>query len=349
MSARLAREDLRGRIQTVRGPAEPASIGATLLHEHVLCDIRPPSWRDAGNLGAEITLANRFAIDYGEVTAPGNLVLNEIDVAIGELRKLRDEGGGTVVELSCGGLHPNPLGLARASAESGVQIVMGCGHYVEEYQDPANRERSADDFAREMLEQLFVGAWGTGIRAGIIGEIGCQAPWTALEQRVMAAAAQVQRESGAALSVHPGRHPDQPQEIVELLRREQADLSRVIVSHIDRTIFDDARLFRLADSGVVMELDLFGMETSYYKWSDVDMPNDAERLRTLRRLIDRGHLEQIAISQDICYRSRLSRFGGHGYGHIFRNVVPMMRRRGFDDSEIETILRATPRRLLTFA
>ena len=136
--------------------------------------------------------------------------------------------------------------------------------------------------------------------------------------------------------------------MVGLLRRESADLARVIMSHIDRTIFDDDRLFRLADSGVVLELDLFGMETTHYKWSDIDLPNDGERLRVLRKLIDRGHLRQIAISHDICYRSRLSHFGGHGYGHIFRNIVPLMLRREFDQAEIDTVLIETPARLLTF-
>jgi phosphotriesterase-related protein len=42
-------------------------------------------------------------------------------------------------------------------------------------------------------------------------------------------------------------------------------------------------------------------------------------------------------------------FGGHGYGRIFRNVVPMMRRRGFTETEIDAILVDNPRRLLTFA
>lgn len=348
VAAQLARADLRGRVQTVRGTVDPASIGATLLHEHVLCDIRPPRWRGQGDFGARITLENRYAIDYGEVTAPGNLVLDQQDVAIAELRKMCTDGGQTVVDLSCGGLHPNPEGLVRVSKQSGAMIVMGCGHYVEEYQDPANQRRSIDDFTGEMLEQIFSGAWGSEVRAGIIGEIGCQAPWTELERRVMAAAVQAQAESGAALSVHPGRHPDQPQEIVDFLHRERADLSRVIIGHIDRTVFDDERLFRLADSGAVLELDLFGMETSFCEWSDIDMPNDAERLRTLRKLIDRGHLAQMAISQDICYRSRLGCFGGHGYGHIFRNVLPLMRRRGFDEAEIDTIVRTTPQRLLTF-
>jgi len=74
----------------------------------------------------------------------------------------------------------------------------------------------------------------------------------------------------------------------------------------------------------------------------------AERLRWMRRLIDRGHLDQIAISHDIYYKSRLSSFGGHGYAHIFENVVLLMRRLGFSEAEIERITVEMPRRLLTF-
>lgn len=349
MTTRLTRDDLRGRAQTVNGVVAPDSLGATLLHEHVLVDIRPPAWKRVEQVGSTITLRNRFAIDYGEVIAPGNCVLAEPGVAISELTELYASGGRTVVELSCGGLHPDPLGLQHISRQSGVAIVMGCGYYVEEYLDPSHASRSIECFAREIVDQVQVGAWGSSARAGIIGEIGCQAPWTDIEKRVMAAAAVAQRETGAAISVHPGRDPDQPQAVAHFLLREGADLSRVIISHIDRTIFDDERLFRLADTGVVVELDLFGMETSYYKLDErVDMPNDAMRLTALRKLIARGHLNQIAISQDICFRSRLCCYGGHGYGHIFRNVVPLMRRRGFSELEIETILVHTPARLLTF-
>ena len=345
---RTTRASARGMVQTVDGLVEPDQIGLTLLHEHVLVDIRPPAWRAMEQIGAVITLANRFAIDYGEVVAPGNYVLDKEDVAIAELRSMRRDGGQTVVDLSCGGLHPNPLGLQRVSRASGARIVMGCGYYVDEYQAPANHGRTVEDFAAEMIDQIQVGAWGTDVRAGVIGEIGCQVPWTELEQRVMAAAVVAQRETGAALTIHPGRHPDQPQEIAEFLRAHGADMSRSIISHIDRTIFDEERLFRLADTGVVIELDLFGMESSYYKLNEsIDMPNDAQRLRFLRKLIDRGHLSQIAISHDICFQTRLSCCGGHGYGHIFRNVVPLMKRRDFDPSEIDVILQATPRRLLT--
>ena len=347
---RVSRNDLTGRAQTVLGIVEPESLGATLMHEHLLWDIRPPRFKDDPDQGPEICLCNYFEINYGTRKSPTNLVFFDREIATAEVAKMQAAGGRTIVELTVGGLRPDPEGLAEIARTTQTGIVMGCGHYVEEYQDASNGERTVEDFAAEMVAQIYDGAWETGVRAGILGEIGCQAPWTEQEKRVMAGALVAQEETGAALNVHPGRDPDQPQEVADFVKERGGDPSRLIISHIDRTIFDDERLFRLADSGCVIELDLFGQEQSFYSLNrKIDLPNDAERLRWIRRLIDRGHLDQIVISHDICYRTRLTRFGGHGYAHIFKNVLPLMLRRGFSDDEVETLMVATPKRLLTFA
>lgn len=275
-------------------------------------------------------MCNYYTVNLGIQKAPNNRQLSDKALVMREVVRMREAGGRAIVELSSGGLDPDPKGLRLISEATDVHIVMGCGHYLDDYQAPANRQRTVEDFASEMIDGLTVGTWGTDVKAGIIGEIGCQAPWTDLEKRVMEGALIAQKETGAVLNVHPGRDPDQPQEVAEFIKARGGDLSRVIISHIDRTIFDDERLFRLADTGCIIELDLFGQENSYYSLDlKVDLPNDAQRLRWMRRLIARGHIEQIAISHDICYRSRLCELGGHGYGHIFANVVPLMRRRGF--------------------
>jgi phosphotriesterase-related protein len=337
-----------GHVQTVLGPIAPDDLGPTLMHEHLLCDIRHPSQRTPEALGPELTLQNVWAIDYGKVKrAARNYLLDDGDVAVDEVALMLEVGGRSVVDLSCGGLSPNPLGLVQIARATGAHIVMGCGHYVHDYQDPANETRGVEDFAEEMVESVEDGVWGTDVRAGIIGEIGCQAPWTPLEQRVMLGAVLAQRQTGAAINVHPGRHPDQPQEVADFIRVKGGQMDRTIISHIDRTIFDAERLWRLADTGCVLEWDLFGQESSYYPLADIDMPNDAVRLRAIRGLIERGHVAQILVSHDICYRSRLTRWGGHGYGHIFANVVPLMRRRGFSETDIDAILVDNPRRLLT--
>jgi len=345
---RLDRAALRGKAQTVLGPVPPEALGATLMHEHVLCDITPPPLAAKNDPGPEITLSNTWAINYGEIPSARKYRLDLLDVAVSEVAAGAAAGARTIVELSCGGLKPDPAGLVQIAEATGVHVVMGCGWYVDEYQDDLTRARAVDDFAAEIVDQVQVGAWGTGVRAGMIGEIGCQAPWTDYEKRVMRAAILAQAETGAAINVHPGRHPDQPQEAADFIRAAGGAMERVVISHIDRTIFDEERLLRLADTGVVVEFDLFGIEQAYYPSADIDMPNDATRLKLIRTLIEHGHLERVVISHDICYRTRLTAFGGHGYGHIFRNVVPMMRRRDFAEAEIDRILVDNPRRLLTF-
>ncbi len=256
------RQELVGKIQTVLGPIAPRQLGRTLMHEHVLCDIRAPQSRADNDLGPEITLENVWQLNYGRgiKRAGRKYMLDLEDIATREVRMMKHDGGDAIVELTCGGLSPDPAGLRRIAAGTGVHLVMGCGHYVNEYQDPRNHQRTVEDFAGEMIGQILHGAWDTEVRAGMIGEIGCSAPWTATEKRVMQAALIAAAETGAAINVHPGRDPDQPQEVADFVKTAGHPTERIVISHIDRTIFDESRLLKLADSGVTIEFDLFGQE-----------------------------------------------------------------------------------------
>jgi len=341
-----------GYIQTVTGPIAPEALGPALMHEHLLINLAPPVMRAQAIASGQdkdcVEICDCFKLNWGQKVVYNNYVLEDEEVLLAELAEMAVAGGRGLVELTVGGLWPNPRGLMRLSEKSGVHIVMGCGHYVEEYQDAANFDRSAEQFAEEMVEHLTVGAWGTDIRAGIIGEIGCQWPWTDLEKRVMRGALLAQQQTGAAINAHPGRSAEQPFELMSFVQDFGADPGRFIVSHLDRTFSQDDDFLRLADAGCVIELDLFGYETANYLGNlNFDMPNDGMRLKTIRKLIDHGHLDRVVISHDICMRARLCRFGGHGYQHIFANVVPLMLRRGFDQDEIDAILTKTPARLLT--
>ncbi len=147
--------------------------------------------------------------------------------------------------------------------------------------------------------------------------------------------------------MHPGRHPQAPHEILDILGAAGADLSRVVIGHMDRTFFDDGEVVALARRGCVVEFDFFGIETSNYWLGVADLPTDWMRLRAIRRLFDEGLSDRVVASHDICTRSRLQTYGGHGYGHLVRNVIPLMRDRGFTEAEIATLLIETPRWLLS--
>ena len=72
---------------------------------------------------------------------------------------------------------------------------------------------------------------------------------------------------GAPLIIHPGRKPESPFEILNILEAAGADISRTVMSHLDRTIFDPEQLLQFAKRGSYLEYDLFGIECSYYQVS----------------------------------------------------------------------------------
>jgi len=338
---------LKGKVQTVLGPIQPEDLGPTLIHEHVLCDLTPAGSCFSEHEETEITLENVWEIRHHWNKHPGNCRLNDYDVAVRELRRMKTDGGGAVVDQTSRGMKRDPSGLRNAAERAGVPIIMGCGYYVEDSWGSEAPGGSADAMAEAMISEFSEGAEGTGVCPGIIGEIGCSHPWTSSEKRVMEAAIKAQQATGAAVSVHPGRDPEAPFEIIRFIDSRGGNPGRTIMGHLDRTLFDGEALVRLARTGCMLEWDFFGIESSYYPFQNIDLPNDGMRLKFIRALIDSGYCDRILISQDICTKTRLVTYGGHGYGHLFRNIVPYMKQKGFQDSEIKTILLENPRRLLT--
>ena len=344
----------RGLVQTVLGPIHPSELGATTTHEHLYIEFSFMYRRAQDSPSQEladtpITLENLGWIRRNYYSNRSNLKLMDLDTTIKEVRKYSEVGGGAIVDATTTGIGRNPNALAQISRESGVHIIMGAGFYVEAVHPEDMDERSVEDLAREIIRDIVEGVEGSGVRAGIIGEVGCTWPLAPNERKSLSAAAIAQRETGAAVLIHPGRHPDAPVEILEVLASGGADISRVIMGHLDRTVFEFDALKSIAASGCYLEWDLFGNEGSYYPLAEIDMPSDAQRLDFIKRVADAGYSDRIVIGQDIFTKHRLVRYGGHGYGHILENIVPRMRRKGFSEDVIRAITVGNPARILAFA
>jgi phosphotriesterase-related protein len=221
-----------------------------------------------------------------------------------------------------------------------------------------------DDVAERMIEEIADGVvlrpatggdqdWDpvpvrTGIRAGIV-KAAASHPLHPEERKVLRGAVAAQRATGAAITIHVGRHEDSALEILDVLGEAGADLTRCSLDHLDLRVERTETLLRIAESGCMLEFDLFGHESSYYPLTARDMPSDAQRLDVVGDLVARGLTRQLLVSQDICTRHRLVRYGGHGYKHVVEHVAMRMRERGWADVDVDAILVDNPARLLTFA
>jgi len=349
----MASEENRGLIQTVLGTISPSELGPTTTHEHLYIDfsfmLRPAQDTPSRELmDAPITMENLGWIRRNYYSNRSNLSLMDLDTTIEEVKMFRKAGGGAMVDATTIGIGRNPDALARISLKSGVHIIMGSGYYVGAVHPENMDRRSVEDVAEEIVLDIKEGVGNSGIKAGIIGEIGCTWPLIATERKSLVASAIAQRETGAAILIHPGRHPDAPAEILDILAKGDADISRVIMAHLDRTVFEFEALLSIAKSGCLLEWDLFGNEGSHYPLAEIDMPSDAQRINLIREIVNAGYSDKVVVGQDICTKHRLAKFGGHGYGHILENIVPKMRRRGFSEDEILAITVRNPAKVLAF-
>jgi phosphotriesterase-related protein len=343
-----------GFAQTVLGPVAPESLGLTLPHEHLLIDLsflfRPPAPGEAlGHELAPVALDNLYDVNYDWFSSLDNLTLTDEAAAVDEARLFHRAGGRTLVDPTTAGIGRNPRALQRIARATGLHVIMGSGFYTEPAHPPGLAAATEDALAREIVHDVTAGVGDTGVRAGLIGEIGCSWPWTPAERKSLRAAAAAARETGAPLMIHPGRDPRAPEAHLEEVRRTGLDPGRVIVAHIERTIAGDLdRLRTIVDAGSYVEYDLFGVEISHFPWGGPEMPNDAERMRQIVWLVERGYGRQVLLSHDVCFKIRLARYGGTGLAHIPRRIVPRLRQRGLSEPDIRALVVENPARALTF-
>ena len=215
---------------------------------------------------------------------------------------------------------------------------MGSGWYRQPFYPPEIDRLSTDELADRMIRELTDGIGDTGVRAGIIGEIGVNLDYaTAQEERVLRAAARAQKATGAPLTTHASMYPVGLLQL-DILRDEGVDPSRVIIGHCD-TYLEQAYHLEILEAGAWVQFDTIGR---------VHMNPDDRRVSALVELIRLGWKDQLLLSSDRCHRGDLCAFGGVGYGYVFTRFFDMLRAAGIDDATLDAITIDNPRRVLAW-
>ena len=350
----MAKDGMSGLAQTVLGPVRPEELGPTTTHEHLLIDFTvmfhpPAEASDRYKAFQPVTIENLGWVRYDAFRNKDNLELLDEELAISEALLFKAQGGQTIVDATTIGIGRDPRALARIARATGLNIVMGAGYYVDDAHPDGMDEKTEAELGREITAELTTGVGGTEVKAGIIGELGCSWPLAENERKVLRAGAMAQQETGAAILIHPGRNERAPFEVLDVLAEAGADIGRVIMGHIDRTLLNEDTLLEFAARGSYLEYDLFGWEVSYYPLGEIDIPSDAQRIAYIKRLVDEGYADRVVLAHDVFAKSRLSAYGGPGIAHILENIVPRMREKGISEEDIHSMLVANPARVLPFA
>jgi predicted metal-dependent phosphotriesterase family hydrolase len=307
-------------VMTVLGPVDPSALGFTLPHEHTQCTL----WH----------IQNRW--DYWELTADEPVILEE-------LRLFKEAGGTCLADVTLPGIGRDPVWLKGLAEKSGLHLVMGGGWYRTAYYpvEALIERRSVDSLAEELVHDATVGVGDTGIRIGILGEIGTDKPWmTPIEERVFRAVGRASRRTGLPISTH-AILSDVGQWQLTVLEEEGVDPGRVVIGHADSYPVLDHYL-TLISRGASIEFDFLGMS-----FTPMEKYGEGKVIDLLLELLHRGHGDRVLLSHDVCHNSQLRHFEGNGYTYLSDAFLPRLRERGVSEAEVRRLVVENPRRVLT--
>ena len=359
--------NLEGKALSVLGPVNPADLGITLMHEHLV--VPPmPSWTRKPGLETPATEAafwdqplgldnlSQATVDHPFIR--DQYFLHDEKLSIAEVMEFKFGGGSTLVDLTSIGVGRDPEALRRIALSTGLQIIMGSGWYTKNSYDETVSKLGVQDLADIIINDVTIGVGNSNIRSGIIGEIGVSDPMDPMELKVIKAAARASRVTGAAISLHWGGRNLEKHLTADTIKEEGAELSRTIFGHSDLIAGDNDQMIKLLNRGVYIQFDLLGRAAAHLTWGPQDgnqpwadylwMSGSALVAKAVKFLISQGFLNRILLSQDICTKVQLKRYGGTGYSYIIEEFIPHLIKEGISEKELHTIMIDNPRRILTF-
>ena len=318
-------------VMTVTGPISADQLGFTLVHEHIYLDLMRDTWT-------------------------GPCYLADPELAHLELQRYKDAGGVTLVDQTSGGLCENDhdllfdddlnhikhaVAVRDMAIKTGLNVILGCGWYRETYYEPRLWRMTTDEIADEMVRDVTEGIDGTDVRAGFIGEIGAHFNWlSAIEERVLRAAARAQVKTGVALGTHTTRGPHGLQQL-DVLQQEGVDPHRVVVAHAASFPVHKYH-YEIAKRGAYVSFDNMG---------HLKNANDFDRQRIswlIKQLVDAGFVKNVLFSHDVCYKTQYATYGGSGYDFLSTQGPALLSREiGLTTEQFSTIMVENPRRLLS--
>lgn len=283
-----------------------------------------------------ITYAHEhIPIDRSEVIEDEDALLDSQQLVIQELKELYKKGVRNIVEATCRGIGRNVAYAQKVAAETGINIVQATGWYQSAFLPIEVYQLSVTQLAEMMIKDITIGIKNTDIKAGVIGEIATtKNRWTEQEEKVFNAAVIASKETHTPIMTHTSIGT-LGHEQVEFFQKKHANLSKIIIGHVDLT-GNPNYVLEMLKTGINVEIDTIG-KNNYM--------SDAKRVEIIKAAQDAGFTDQIVMSMDITRKSHLKANGGIGYAYLLDSFIPELKAGGVTEGFINKMLVENPQRI----
>ena len=314
-------------VRTVLGDIDPANLGVTYAHEHLVIDG-----------GRPIQLFPDFRLD-------------SIEDAVAELAPAGALGLRAVVDAMPADCGRNAAKLAEISRASGIHVVAPTGlHHERYYHDRhwsavLDADEIADLFVADVEEGIDAHDYAgpvvqrTPHRAGVIKIAGDVDRLTPIEERVFAAAAAAHARTGVPILTHCEGGTAGPLQARYLVDRGVRPGS-VVLSHTDKVV-DRAYHREIFATGAIVEYD------QGFRW------REGEANGTLTLLVwafEDGFGDRVVLGMDAARRGYWTVHGGTpGMAWLLGPFAAAMAARGIGTAQQALLFVANPARAFAFA
>ena len=293
---------------TTLGPFRKDQLGMILPHEHVFVDLRTPD-------------------------QPGYAQADEADVVAlmaPQIEAIKAQGITALVECSTGGVGLRVDMDLAVSLATDFPIVVPTGNYREPWIPEWVATASVEALEAFMLKDLTEGVGDTGVIAAWIKISAGDDGITALEERILRAAARAAKATNAVIGSHTikGRVVMDQLDIIEA---EGYTANRFISIHTQAE--PDFELHKaVAARGAWIEYDNIGY-----------VP-DEETVPRILRALEAGLGGQLLLSHDMGWYDPALPGGGtpRPYTHLVGSVLPKLRAAGVDEAVIVQLTEINP-------
>lgn len=277
-----------------------------------------------------------MTIDLSGVKKDEDCHLDCYEETVKELKKLYHYGVRNIVEVSNIGMGRDIDYIQRIEKETGIQILKSTGWYKEPFIPEEYLNKTTEELASIMIDEIENGIEGTNVKAMMIGEIGTSKnEWKDSERRLFDAAIIAHKKTNRPIYTHT---------TLSTLALEQAkylvshgvDPHRIVIGHVD--LCEDINYIKeVLKTGVTIGFDTIG-KNNY-------LP-DEKRIAHLLELEITGYTSQVVLSEDLTRKSHLAFKGGIGYAYLFESFLPAARKAGISESFITDMLVSNPKRIM---
>jgi predicted metal-dependent phosphotriesterase family hydrolase len=313
-------------VRTVLGDIDPADLGVTYAHEHLIIDGGRP------------------------VLMEPDFDLGDVDAMVAEIGAAMELGLGAVVDAMPCDAGRNAAKLAEISRRTGLHVVAPTGLHHDRYYGPAHWSHriEVDEIAELFVADIEVGIDAndysgpvvdrTAHRAGVIKIAGSEDGLTDRDRGVFEAAAIAHGRTGAPILTHCERGTGALDQ-VDCLRAGGVALDHVALSHVDKVV----------DRGYHRELGATGATLEYdgsFRWGTE--PNGT--LQLLEWMAEDDLLSSVVLGMDAARRGYYAIYGGSpGLTWLLDGFAAAMEARGLGPDVRRRLLVENPAGVFAFA